>query len=457
MEERIVKFISALRRMGVRVSLAESTDAFKAIENLGIQDKENFRLSLRTTLIKNKENLETFDELFPLFFGGTGNAPMMNLSEDLTSEEAAQIAEALQRYNDRLREMLERLMDGDQLTDEEMQQISDMVGMQNANDLRYQNWMAHRMEQAMQFQEVRDAMQELVETLAQMGMDPQRLQQMQQIMQANQESWQDQLQQFAGQQIAENLSELPREEGIDRLMNRPFTALSEKDMQVLRIEVRRLAAALRSRIALRQKRAKDGQLDPKATIRANLKYTGIPIEIKHRNKHLKPKLVVICDISTSMRYCTELMLSLIYEMRSLVKKTHAFAFIDHLEYISPDFVGKQADEAVGAVLKRMPPGYYSTDLGYALGNFSQDYLDTIDSKTSLIMVGDGRNNYNNPRLDVFRTLARRSHRTIWINPEPQVKWGTGDSDMWKYHPLCDDTLIAGTLKELTNAIDQLLV
>lgn len=456
MEERIIKFISALRRMGVRVSLAESEDAFKAIENLGIQEKENFRLSLRATLIKNQDNLDTFDELFPLFFGGAGQAPMMNLSEDLTPEEAQKIAEALKHYNDRLRDMLERLMQGDPLTDEEMQQLSDMVGMQHANDLRYQQWMARRMEQAMQFQAVRDAMQELMETLAQMDFDPQRLQQMQQIMQANQDSWREQMQQFAGQQIAENLSEMPREESIDSLMNRPFTALSEKDMQILRHEVRRLAAALRSRVALRQKRAKNGSLDPKATIRANLKYTGIPIEIKHRNRHLKPKLVVICDISTSMRYCSELMLSLIYEMRSLVKKTHAFAFIDHLEYITPDFVGKQAEEAVGVVLQRMPPGYYSTDLGYALANFSQGFMDTIDSRTSLIMVGDGRNNYNDPRLDVFRTLARRSHRTVWINPEPQMQWGTGDSDMWKYHPYCDDTLRAGTLKELTNAIDQLL-
>jgi uncharacterized protein with von Willebrand factor type A (vWA) domain len=158
-----------------------------------------------------------------------------------------------------------------------------------------------------------------------------------------------------------------------------------------------------------------------------------------------------------MRYCSELMLSLVYELKDLINKTNAFAFIDHLEYITPDFVGKQAEEAVQAVLHRMPPGYYSTDLGYSLTNFASDYLDMVDSRTSLIMVGDARNNYNNPQLDIFKTMARRSHRAIWINPEPQIQWGTGDSDMWQYVPYCDDILKAGTLKELTGAIDKLLI
>ncbi|MCB0038492.1 MAG: VWA domain-containing protein, partial [Caldilinea sp.] len=221
-------------------------------------------------------------------------------------------------------------------------------------------------------------------------------------------------------------------------------------------EVQRLANRLRSRVSLRQKRAKSGQLDAKATIRANLKHGAVPFDIKHRNRRLKPKLVVICDISTSMRHCSELMLSLVYALQDLVTKTHAFAFIDHLEYISPDFVGATADEAIGQVLIRMPPGYYSTDLGYALENFSQSFLDTIDSRTTVIMVGDGRNNYNDPRLDIYQTMARRSRRTIWLNPEPPMLWGSGDSDMLKYAPLSDSVLVAATLGELTDAVDHML-
>jgi hypothetical protein len=228
-------------------------------------------------------------------------------------------------------------------------------------------------------------------------------------------------------------------------------------MDRLRKEVQRLAALLRSRVALRQKRAKTGQLDAKATIRANLKHGSVPIEIKHRDRQLKPKLVVICDISTSMRACSELMLGLIYAMQDQISKTHAFAFIDRLEYISPDFEGNDAKSAVGQVLQRMPSGYYNTDLGYSLENFVHGYMDTVDHRTVFIVVGDARNNYNNPRLDLFGALARRSNRTIWLNPEPPMLWGSGDSDMLKYVPLCNTILQVSTLAELTAAVDRLLV
>jgi uncharacterized protein with von Willebrand factor type A (vWA) domain len=157
-----------------------------------------------------------------------------------------------------------------------------------------------------------------------------------------------------------------------------------------------------------------------------------------------------------MRYCSELMLHLIYAMQDQIRKTHAFAFIDHLEYISPDFASNEPREAVTQVLRRMPPGYYSTDLGYSLENFSQNFMDTLDGRTTLIIVGDGRNNYNDPRLDLFRTMSRRSYRTLWLNPESTYQWGTGDSDMLKYAPYCDTVLKASTLVELTAAIDRML-
>jgi uncharacterized protein with von Willebrand factor type A (vWA) domain len=457
MEQQIIKFIAALRSLGVRVSLAESADAFNAIDKLGVQDRELFRLSLRATLIKEAQDQKTFDELFPLFFSSQGPPPMMDMTHDLTPEEANQIAQALQNLNRNLKEMLERLMRGEALSPEELEQLAQRVGLQHAVDPRYQEWMARRMEQAMGFNEVRKAMQELMETLQQLGMNAERREQLRQLLEANQQGISEQINNFVGSKIAENMSENPRQQdSLNQLMDRHFSNLSEGDMQRLRTEVRRLATILRSRVALRQKRAKSGQLDPKATIRANLKHNGVPFELKHRNRNLKPKLVVICDISTSMRYCSELMLTFLHSMQDVISKTNAFAFIDHLEFITPEFTGKPASNAVTTVLNRMPPGYYSTDLGYSLHNFFSDYMDKIDGKTTLIMVGDARNNYNDPQVEIFQTMARRSYRSLWINPEPEIQWGTGDSDMWKYAPHCDDILRAGTLNELASAVDQLL-
>jgi len=457
MEERILKFISALRAGGVRISLAESADAFSAVDWMGVQDREAFRLSLRSTLVKDAKDIPTFEELFPLFFDSTNPPPLMNLTQDLTPKEAQMLAQAMRQFSQRLRQMLEKLLRGEQLSQEELDELGQLVGLQHADDLRYREWMARRMEQALHFREVQEALRELAQLLAQMGMSKQRLEQLRRFLQSNQQALQEQLRQYAGQRIAENMSERPRDQGVEGLLNRPFNALSDADMDKLRKEVRRLAAALRTRVALRQKRAKTGQLDAKATIRANLKHGNVPIELKHRDHKLKPKLVVICDVSTSMRYCSELMLSLIHAMQDQISKTHAFAFIDHLEYISPDLAGQEPEKAVAEVLERMPPGYYNTDLGGSLEALVEDYSDTVDSRTTLIVVGDGRNNYNDPRLDIFRALSHRSHRTIWLNPEAPMLWGTGDSDMVKYAPLCDVVLQVNTLTDLAAAVDKLLI
>jgi uncharacterized protein len=456
MEERIAKFINGLRASGVRISLSESQDAFQAVESLGIRDREAFRLSLRTTLVKEFKDIPVFEELFPLFFNHAEAPPLMDLSKDLTPDETKMLADALKEFNEELRKMLEKLVNGEQLSQEELDKLGKMVGLDRADDLRYRDWMVRRMEQALQNQEVRNAVEELMALLEQLGMNKERVDQMRQLMMANQKSLEEQMRQHVGQQIADNMSQQPPEDGVEGLLNQPFSSLSEKDMDRLRKEVTRLAAILRTRVALRQRRAKTGQLDAKATIRGNLKHDSVPIDIKRRDRTMKPKIVVICDISTSMRPVSELMLNLLYAMQDQISKTYAFAFIDHLEFISPDFEKEDANKAVANVLERMPSGYYNTNFGHCLENFNEQYLYTLDSRTIFLIVGDGRNNYNDPRQDLFNSLARRSRKAIWLNPEAPALWGTGDSDMLKYANACDVIFQVSTLAELTAAIDKML-
>src|SRR5512140_3042788 len=105
METRILQLIAALRASGVRVSLAESAEAFSAVDLMGVQKREDFRLSLRTTLIKNARALPIFDKLFPLFFGN-GQPPSNpgNISDNLTPEEASMLAEAIRNLTERMRQ-----------------------------------------------------------------------------------------------------------------------------------------------------------------------------------------------------------------------------------------------------------------------------------------------------------------------------------------------------------------
>src|SRR5215468_11251122 len=113
MESRILQLIAALRASGVRVSLAESAEAFSAVDIMGIQDREEFRLSLRATLIKDLKDIPTFEKLFPIFFG-SGQPPMMggNPSDDMTPEEAQMLADALRQFAENLRQRMERMMRG---------------------------------------------------------------------------------------------------------------------------------------------------------------------------------------------------------------------------------------------------------------------------------------------------------------------------------------------------------
>src|SRR6266498_451242 len=125
METRILQLIAALRASGVRVSLAESAEAFSAVDLMGIQSREHFRLSLRATLIKDVKDLPIFDKLFPLFFG-SGEPPLMggNPMDDMTPEEAQMLADALRQFAQELRERMERLMNGEQLSKSELEALA---------------------------------------------------------------------------------------------------------------------------------------------------------------------------------------------------------------------------------------------------------------------------------------------------------------------------------------------
>jgi len=146
MDRRIIEFIAALRNSGARVSLAESSDAFQAIDQMGIQDRETFRITLRSTLVKNNSDLVEFDRLFPLFFQSGAPPPMVNPSMDLSPDEAQKIADALRQFTKNLRDMLEKLLQGEPLSQEELSRLDQMLNMDDVNDLRYQNWMARQME-----------------------------------------------------------------------------------------------------------------------------------------------------------------------------------------------------------------------------------------------------------------------------------------------------------------------
>ncbi|XSG75433.1 vWA domain-containing protein [Herpetosiphon llansteffanensis] len=458
MHERIVAFVKALRAAGVRVSLAESLDSFNALEQLGITDRQLFHDALLATLVKDATHQAQFEELFPLFFGH-GDAPMISEANGLSgldSEELQQLRQEIAQLRERIRELMQRLMDGQNLTPEELAALARSSGINHIQSLNQRRWVERRMEQQMGLTEFKQALEDLLKQLEADGMDAAALAEIMQQMQGNAQSMRDQISQFVGSGLAERMSDDYNPQYGDDLQHRPFGSLSDADIQRMRQEVRRLAALLRSRASLRQKRDKAGQIDIKRTMRNNMRYDGVPMKLEHRKKQQKPKLVIICDISTSMRPVAEFMLRMIYELQDQVSKTHSFAFIANLHDITDQLNDSRADISVNDILESIPPGYYNTDLGRSLDTFLHSHLSTVDWRTTVIIVGDGRNNFNNPRLESLQTIRRHAKRLIWFTPEDTYQWGTGDSDMQLYAPLCDRVHLVTNLAELTSAVDRLL-
>lgn len=459
MQERIIAFIKALRAAGVRVSLAESIDSFRALEALGITDRQLFHDALQATLVKDSRWHKPFEELFPLFFG-TGDAPMLSDAAglaDLDPEDQQRLRQEIAQLREKLRELLERLRQGRDLSPEELQQLAQQSGINAMASLNQRRWVERRMEQQLGLNELKEGLKELLERLEAAGLSDEALDMIAAHLKGNGQALRDQIAQFVGSGIAERLSdEYDPQQGPQDLEHMPLSRLSASEAERLRAEVRRMAAQLRSRAALRQRRAATGQVDIRRTMRNNLRYGGVPMELARRKRHQRPKLVVICDISTSMRPVAEFMLTMIYELQDQVSKTRSFAFIDTLHDISDQLAAGPGTVSVDEVLSALPPGYYNTDLGASLDVLLHRYLDALDWRTTVIVVGDGRNNFNDPRLEALRTIRRHAKRLIWFTPEQQWQWGTGDSDMLLYAPLCDRVHHVSTLAELAAAVDRLL-
>jgi hypothetical protein len=470
MDNRIVEFIAALRGAGVRVSVAESADAMRAIEAIGIADKDFFRMAMRATLVKEPQDIPRFEELFPQYFGG-GPPPMQQPGGGMSDEEREQMMQALEEMlrnmtPEQLRQLFESMMTGQPMYSRQMRMMAQQsLGMMPMMRQGMQPWMARRAMRNMEFDRLDELLQELLEKLREAGVSEQALQELAREARENQGALAEQMSQEIGRAMAQQAAEEQQRQPqrIDELLDRPMENLSREDVDDLRQIVTRLAAQLRTRAALRQKRASRGTLDAKSTIRANQKFGGVPLDVRHKRKHLKPKLVVICDRSRSTESVVRFLLTLIYTLQDQISRTRSFAFIETIYDVSNYFDELRPDEAIDQVMQNVyPKRSYSTDLGASLEAFLNDYGGCVDHRTTVIILGDGRNNENDPNLAALTAIKQRARRIVWFNPEQRYMWGKYDpgslsSDMLKYMPLCDAAHQVSSLRELVNAVDSLFV
>lgn len=457
MDKRIVEFVRAMRAAGVRVSLAEAQDAMRGVDITGSGERSVFKEALRATLIKEARHQPAFDYFFPLFF--TANTPpLQNIPDNLSAQDQQTLQDALQSLMGQmnaLQNLLRQLIQGMPFDSDQLQDMANQSGMGESTSMRDRRTLERRMNQQAGMRNVEQLIEELMQALEAMGMAQAQRDEIREMLEANAQGLAQQIAQAAGATLAENMGQTEPQPK-DDVMDVPFQALDPDDIEQIRGDIRRLAAKLRSRAALRQRRAKDGKPDIRRTMRANLRYGGVPLEMRHKTHHVKPSLVLICDVSTSVRYCAEFLLTLIYELQDQVTKTESFVFNADLARISDVFREYEPREAVQRALDANPPGYYATDLGKSLYTYQQDFSGSIGTRTTVIILGDGRNNYRDPRLDIAAALQRRARRLIWFVPEHPSEWGTGDSDMPEYARRSDGCYYVNNLRSLADAVDAVL-
>ncbi|OQY45536.1 MAG: hypothetical protein B6242_10090 [Anaerolineaceae bacterium 4572_78] len=484
MEKRIIEFVAGLRTAGVRISIAESEDAFRAILCVGMYDKHDFREALLTSLIKRHRDEPIFDELFPVYFE-RDMPQMINLMERLTPAEQRLLRRAVRellgqmenRNNTQMHDqqfygmktrsaaaqhlpsMLQSLLMGKEIDLTSSNMLAEQLKKSSDNFAdRDKRWLLERrVMQGMGSKLLPQIQEPLPHVLKRMGMGHNAIKKLMEDMQKNVQILGEQASQKielgGAQQWAKHHAQ--RRHQAEKLMSRTLQNLNERETKQLQREIRRLVAQLRSRISLRQKRSTKRKLDIRKTLRHNMRYGGIPLELKFQTRSLKPRLLLLCDISNSMRKVVTFALRLVYELQDQVSSVRTFTYIDTIEEISQRFAELPSEEALLKVTARMDRRNANTDLGKCLDLLLQHYPDVIDPRTTVIIIGDACNSWNDPRADLVARMQQRSKEIIWFNPRDVQLWETNDCDMLKYVPHVQLVHRVSTMTELTEAVDTL--
>lgn len=461
MDAKLVEFTHLLRQNGLRVSLAESMDAFQAIDHLGLGDRDTVRATLRATLVKRSSDVDTFERLFELYFAGVGEA-IKEITQ--AGQNAMQLDEAaLQALMDRLQEMMgaadvdlselaQALLKGDNGTLERMlREAASKAQLGEIQQGFQEGRFAHAIAAALGLSDLTRELEDLKGTRpdddALGRFVDQRLQDLAEMIRAM----------VRGELDRQDVERRDRQR-MEALSEKSFFYLTEDEIRRMQEAVTRLAQRLRNVISVRRKRAHRGRFDSSATLRKNLQYGGVPFNIvfDHRKKD-RPQVMILCDVSDSVRNVSRFMLQFVYSLQDLYSKVRSFIFVADLGEVTQLFTDREINDAMDAALRgELINVYAHSDFGRAFKTFHRDHIAGVNKRTTVLILGDARNNYNLPHEWVLKEIHQRAKQVIWLNPENKMTWGFGDSEMDRYAPFCTTVAECRNLNQLYKVIDQLV-
>ncbi|MDK1342300.1 VWA domain-containing protein [Streptomyces sp. 378] len=414
--ERLTSLVGALRAHGVRIGTGESVDAARAVEELGLADRELLREGLAATLLHGPGQRQVFDPVFDLYFPSRVGGP---------EQRAAGREELRNRLVDALaaddRAMLGRLA---------IEAVDGFGGYGSSPES--DGWSSYQTLERLRPQTLLARVRDNIRGRGGSSGFADRL---------LEDEIRRRVDAFRALVAAEARRRVAERRGRDEIARRAvaptadrvdFLFAGQDRLAELRRTVQPLARKLATRLAARRRRASRGMIDLRRTLRGSLSTGGVPMKpVLRRRRPARPELVLLCDVSGSVSGFSDFTMLLVQALHDQFSKVRVFAFVNRIDEVTGLLERGRADpEGLGVRIQAEAAvtGYHgSSDYGMALGEFAERYGDAVGSRTTVFVLGDARTNRSDPNLSAVRRIAERARRVHWLNPEQRSRWGTGDS------------------------------
>lgn len=438
MAGHLVDFVHALRRKGIPVGPSEAVDAAAALMHIDLLDRAALREALASTILHKPTHRTVFDQLFDLWFpaaiGAHAAGDAVTLEVEIPTDDDGNVDPGA------LNELIASLLLED--TEESRAKaralaellVEQLGSYDSAGGPRFSAY------QALSPLDTGAIMQRILDGL--LGPDPAdpdgSTRHAERAAAAN--SAADLVRGFLREVADETRRRTAETSGRDRVADYAvgpaaeqvdFLRANDQDLQELRRRVGPLARQLGSRLAARRRRHRQGAIDMRKTMRRSMSTGGVPVELVLRKpRPARPELVVLCDVSGSVAGFSHFTLQLVHSLREQFSRVRVFAFVDTTDEVTSFFEsGSDLGSAMSRMVREARIVTYDghSDYGHALAGFADKYAHTLTRTGSLLILGDGRNNYRDPAVGALEFVAERVGHTHWLNPEPTRQWGTGDS------------------------------
>ena len=424
-------------------------------------------------MVKRGEEVPTYDQLFDLFWSGfydnlreafgeaaEGLGDMGMDLEDLLRRIAEALGSLEGEFGD-LSELARALLTADlSMMEQLIREAAEQAGVERIENFLQVGFFSRRTLEQMNLDGAADQLRELAARLEAAGLSPEEAEALRDLIERLMEAARRSVRAFTERELQKQNHDYMEKFRRETLLEKSFYHLTEEEIRKMREVVERLAQKIKNILSIRRRRLKRGKLDLHQTLRRNMSHGGIPFEVifKQRKKD-RPKLVILCDVSSSVANVSRFMMQFVYSLQEAFTKIRSFVFVAELGEVTQLF---QESDINQAIEKALDGGdtinvYTRSNFGYAFHYFWQNYLSAVDNKTTVLILGDARNNYNDPRAWCLRDIHNKAKNVVWLNPESPSAWGFGDSVMNRYLPYIDIAEECRNLRQLSSMIDRLVL